>query len=347
MQKTSARRLFPALAACLLLCAGLFGCGAQTAGGGTVVPSAGSTKPCASAPQAPAGPSSSVQPAPDRVGNRPSVRGRFQGCAVLYAPASGQYSLYQPQMCETRFSPYSTFKIISACMGLHNGVLESEDSRMHYSGAQYPVPAWNADLSLKEAFQSSCVWYFRQVIENAWRRARRAGAAGAFLRQLRHFTMGGQRHQPSAGYERLLAGGFSEGLAHRTGTGPGADIQRRRHLHRTGDCRCEGHDAGGRSGKLEVIWENRHRACGRGMVHRVCAERQPKPLLCFFLEQQCLRAGALRRYGKGNCLPRLVRRRRRSVSALRGIILADTSGGQFQPREARFRPAPRRPVSAP
>ena len=46
---------------------------------------------------------------------------------------------------------------------------------------------------------------------------------------------------------------------------------------------------------LEVIWENRHRACGRGMVHRVCAERQPKPLLCIFLERQCLRAGALRR----------------------------------------------------
>ena len=104
MQKTSARRLFPALAACLLLCAGLFGCGAQTAGGSTVVPSAGSTKPCASAPQAPAGPSSSVQPAPAgwETGH---LFGDASGCAVLYAPASGQYSLYQPQMCETRFSP--------------------------------------------------------------------------------------------------------------------------------------------------------------------------------------------------------------------------------------------------
>lgn len=165
MQKTNARRLFPALAACLLLCAGLFGCSAQTAGGSNpVVSSAGSTKPCASAPQAPAGPSSFVQPAPAgwEIGH---LFGDASGCAVLYAPASGQYSLYQPQMCETRFSPYSTFKIISACMGLHNSVLESEDSRMHYSGAQYPVPAWNADLSLKEAFQSSCVWYFRQVID--------------------------------------------------------------------------------------------------------------------------------------------------------------------------------------
>ena len=83
----------------------------------------------------------------------------------MYNPASGQYSLYQPQLCETRFSPYSTFKIISACMGLHNGILEDENSHMRYSGAQYPVPAWNADLSLQEAFQSSCVWYFRQVID--------------------------------------------------------------------------------------------------------------------------------------------------------------------------------------
>ena len=50
-------------------------------------------------------------------------------------------------------------------MGLHNGILEDENSHMRYSGAQYPVPAWNADLSLQEAFQSSCVWYFRQVID--------------------------------------------------------------------------------------------------------------------------------------------------------------------------------------
>ena len=123
--------------------------------------------PVSGAPQqAPAGPSSSAQPQPSpaqwEIGH---LFGEFSGCAVLYNPASGQYSLYQPQLCETRFSPYSTFKIISACMGLHNGILEDENSHMRYSGAQYPVPAWNADLSLQEAFQSSCVWYFRQVID--------------------------------------------------------------------------------------------------------------------------------------------------------------------------------------
>ena len=29
----------------------------------------------------------------------------------------------------------------------------------------YPVDAWNADLRLEDAFRSSCIWYFRKVIE--------------------------------------------------------------------------------------------------------------------------------------------------------------------------------------
>ncbi len=36
---------------------------------------------------------------------------------------------------------------------------------MNYTGEQYAVSDWNADLTLKEAFQMSCIWYFRQVID--------------------------------------------------------------------------------------------------------------------------------------------------------------------------------------
>lgn len=50
-------------------------------------------------------------------------------------------------------------------MGLRTGVLASPESTMVYSGTQYPVDAWNGNLTLREAFQSSCVWYFRQVID--------------------------------------------------------------------------------------------------------------------------------------------------------------------------------------
>lgn len=37
---------------------------------------------------------------------------------------------------------------------------------MNYSGVQYPNPEWNANLTLEEAFQTSCIWYFRQVIDS-------------------------------------------------------------------------------------------------------------------------------------------------------------------------------------
>ena len=35
----------------------------------------------------------------------------------------------------------------------------------------YPVAAWNQNLTLEQAFQSSCVWYFRQVIDQVGRQA--------------------------------------------------------------------------------------------------------------------------------------------------------------------------------
>lgn len=89
----------------------------------------------------------------------------INGCAVIYDESSNTYSLYNKEQCETEVSPLSTFKIISALAGLENRVLVNETSKMEYSGAKYPIDTWNSDLTLKEAFESSCVWYFRQVVD--------------------------------------------------------------------------------------------------------------------------------------------------------------------------------------
>ena len=88
-----------------------------------------------------------------------------RGCAVLYAPQDHTYAYYNKEMAQERVSPYSTFKIISTLMGLHDGVLTGPSSTMHYSGATYSHPEWNRELTLQEAFPSSCVWYFRQVMD--------------------------------------------------------------------------------------------------------------------------------------------------------------------------------------
>ncbi|MCX4340330.1 MAG: penicillin-binding transpeptidase domain-containing protein [Lachnospiraceae bacterium] len=98
----------------------------------------------------------------------------INGCAILYHEPSKTYSFYNRESCETEVSPLSTFKIISALAGLENRVLDNENSKMEYSGADYPVDTWNADLTLKEAFENSCVWYFRQVIDKVGQENMRA-----------------------------------------------------------------------------------------------------------------------------------------------------------------------------
>ena len=89
----------------------------------------------------------------------------INGCAVVYVPEDNSSYFYNKEMCTEQASPYSTFKIISALMGLHNGVIADETSAMEYNGTQYYNSAWNKDLSLREAFQTSCIWYSRQVID--------------------------------------------------------------------------------------------------------------------------------------------------------------------------------------
>lgn len=89
----------------------------------------------------------------------------ISGCAVIYDESSNTYSFYNKEKCETEVSPLSTFKIVSALAGLENNVLENETSTMEYNGVKYPIDTWNSNLTLKEAFETSCVWYFRQVVD--------------------------------------------------------------------------------------------------------------------------------------------------------------------------------------
>lgn len=89
----------------------------------------------------------------------------INGCAVLFDSKDNTYTFYNEKECKEQVSPNSTFKIISTLSGLHNQVIISEESEMEYNGTIYPIDGWNKSLNLKEAFQSSCIWYFRKVID--------------------------------------------------------------------------------------------------------------------------------------------------------------------------------------
>ena len=122
----------------------------------------------------------------------------IQGCAVLYDLGTDHYTLYQEDLCRTQVSPCSTFKILSTLMGLHTGVLTGPESTMTYSGIQYPVAAWNGNLTLAEAFQSSCVWYFRQVIDQVWQAsvAQQLAALDYGNQDISQWEGGGQNQSP-------------------------------------------------------------------------------------------------------------------------------------------------------
>lgn len=94
----------------------------------------------------------------------------IKGCAIFFNSDANVYTMYNEELCEKRSSPNSTFKIISTLIGLENGDLNSLDSTMGYDGTIYTNEDWNKNLSLKDAFKESCVWYFRKVIDRIGQR---------------------------------------------------------------------------------------------------------------------------------------------------------------------------------
>ena len=89
----------------------------------------------------------------------------LKGAAVLYDAGDKRYSIYNRELAERQSSPCSTFKIISSCIALENGIIVPEHSTRAWSGETFWNEKWNRDIDFKEAFRESCVWYFREVAD--------------------------------------------------------------------------------------------------------------------------------------------------------------------------------------
>lgn len=89
----------------------------------------------------------------------------FHGAAVVYDAATMEYGIFNRELALTRRSPCSTFKIISSLIALENGILDPEHSIRTWSKETFWNEKWNKDIDFREAFRESCVWYFREVID--------------------------------------------------------------------------------------------------------------------------------------------------------------------------------------
>lgn len=90
----------------------------------------------------------------------------LNGTAVVYDATNQQYTIYNRDLAFTESSPCSTFKIISSLIALENGIIEPENSTRTWSGEIFRNEDWNKDIDFPEAFRTSCVWYYRQVIDD-------------------------------------------------------------------------------------------------------------------------------------------------------------------------------------
>lgn len=89
----------------------------------------------------------------------------FSGTAVVYDTSARQFAVYNDTLAETRRPPCSTFKIISSLVALEHGILNPQNSIRKWSGEVFWNEKWNQDVDFFEAFHESCVWYFREVID--------------------------------------------------------------------------------------------------------------------------------------------------------------------------------------
>lgn len=87
-----------------------------------------------------------------------TVMKNMDGTIVILDVLSDNAIIYDSSMANSRNTPCSSFKIWNTLFGIENGFIQSESDQFYkWDGNERFIPEWNMDLSLKDAFQFSCV----------------------------------------------------------------------------------------------------------------------------------------------------------------------------------------------
>lgn len=98
--------------------------------------------------------------------NRGEIEAAFAGRpgAWVQIDGAGAVSQFNSRASAERLPPCSTFKIWNTLIGLETGLVHSPDESFYrWDGKVRFIPDWNKDLTLKEAFQVSCVPAFQDL----------------------------------------------------------------------------------------------------------------------------------------------------------------------------------------
>ncbi|ERJ61046.1 class D beta-lactamase [Sphingobacterium paucimobilis] len=108
----------------------------------------------------------------------------LKGSILIYDPQEQEYYSNDFEWADRGFLPASTFKIPNSIIALESSVLRSDTSILKWDGQKRDFENWEKDLTLREAFQTSCVPCFQEI-------ARKIGVANmkTYLNKLHYNGM--------------------------------------------------------------------------------------------------------------------------------------------------------------
>lgn len=89
-----------------------------------------------------------------------------EGCIVIRYDNTKQGISYHEELSEMQRSPLSTFKILSTIILLEEKVVTDVDQVITWDGTIYQNESWNADQTLRSAFENSVVWVYKKLLSN-------------------------------------------------------------------------------------------------------------------------------------------------------------------------------------
>lgn len=90
-------------------------------------------------------------------------RGIDSACFEIYDNTHDQAFYYNLDRLSTQYTPASTFKILNSLIALETNIAPDIDYIIKWDGLDRWNKNWNQDLSMKQAFEYSCVPYYQTL----------------------------------------------------------------------------------------------------------------------------------------------------------------------------------------
>lgn len=96
------------------------------------------------------------------------IFGKFdiKGTILVYDAKRNVYYSNNFELADQGRLPASTFKIVNSIVALETNVLKDENEVLKYHGEKRAFESWEKDMTVREAFQASCLPCFQEVAKH-------------------------------------------------------------------------------------------------------------------------------------------------------------------------------------